>query len=154
MFQFYQQCGDGGVPYPFLYCIAKFLTCPPQRPCNVQKAACVNVLCNSWHPPFIVSNNHTLRRSSSLLWSNRKGVYSLSKTSRIDIIPYYRFNCSIIINPRRACAPRGTVVGSVCVSVCVHPTSFIHPTNDTTYLTGNEGQNICVVFSENAPLQS
>ena len=31
---------------------------------------------------------------------------------------------------------------------------FIRPTNDTTYLTGNEGQNICGVFSENAPLQS
>ena len=28
------------------------------------------------------------------------------------------------------------------------------PTNDTTYLTGNEGQNDCAVFSENAPLQS
>ena len=60
----------------------------------------------------------------------------------------------IIINPRRACAGRVTVVGCVCVCVCVHPTSFIRPTNDTTYLTGNEGQNICAVFSENAPLQS
>ena len=37
--------------------------------------------------------------------------------------------------------------------VCVHPTSFICPTNDTTYLTGNEGQKFAV-FSENAPLQS
>ena len=66
-----------------------------------------------------------------------------------------------IINPRRTCAARVTVVGSVCVCVCVcvstqHLTSrmFIHPTNDTTYLTGNEGQKICGVFSENAPLQS
>ena len=56
----------------------------------------------------------------------------------------------ILINPRRACAARVTVVGSVCV----HPTSFIRPTNDATYLTGNEGQNVCAVFPENAPLQS
>ena len=50
-------------------------------------------------------------------------------------------------------AQRGfTVVGSVCVSVC--PFSTNRPTNDTTYLTGNEGQKICAVFSENAPLQS
>ena len=45
-----------------------------------------------------------------------------------------------------------SVVGSACV--CVHPTLFIRPTNDMTYLTGSEGQNICAVFSENAPLQT
>ena len=57
----------------------------------------------------------------------------------------------VIINPRRACAARVTVLGSVCVSVTQHLTSriFIRATNDTTYLTGNEGQKICVVFSEN-----
>ena len=55
-----------------------------------------------------------------------------------------------VFNPRRACAARVMVVGFVCV----HPTSFICPTNDTTYLAGNEGQKICAVFSENAPLQS
>ena len=54
----------------------------------------------------------------------------------------------------------GTVVGSVCLSVCLsvtqHLTSpmFVRLTNDMTYLTGNEGQNICAVFPENAPLQS
>ena len=39
----------------------------------------------------------------------------------------------------------------VCVSVTQHLTyqMFICPTNDTTYVTGNEGQNICGVFSEN-----
>ena len=69
---------------------------------------------------------------------------------------------SIIINYRRACAARVTVVGSVCVCVCVclsvtqHFASrmFICPTNDLTYLTGDEDQNICGFFSENAPLQS
>ena len=46
----------------------------------------------------------------------------------------------------------------VCVSVCLSVTfnlasrTFIRPTNDMTYLTGDEGQNICGVFSENAPL--
>ena len=67
-----------------------------------------------------------------------------------------RITCQwCIINPRRACAARVTVVGSVCVST-QHLTyrMFIRPTNDPTYLTGNEGQKICGVFSEKAPLQS
>ena len=63
-----------------------------------------------------------------------------------------------VINPRRACAARVTVVGSVCVclSVTQHLASrtFIRPTNDMTYLTGDEGQKFCGGFSENAPLQS
>ena len=44
----------------------------------------------------------------------------------------------------------------VCLSVTQHLTSrtFIRPTNDMTYLTGDEGQKFCGVFSENAPLQS
>ena len=49
----------------------------------------------------------------------------------------------MIINPRRACAARVTVVG-VCLSVTQHLTSrtFIRPTNDMTCLTGDEGQNL------------
>ena len=53
----------------------------------------------------------------------------------------------------------GTVVGSVCLSVCLsvtlHLTSrmFVCLTNDTTYLTGDEGQKVRTVFSENAPLR-
>ena len=51
-----------------------------------------------------------------------------------------------LINPRRACAARVTVVGSVTL----HLTSrvFVRLTNDTAYLTGQK------IFSENAPLQS
>ena len=30
----------------------------------------------------------------------------------------------------------------------------VRPENAVTYSAGNEGQNICGVFSENAPLQS
>ena len=50
----------------------------------------------------------------------------------------------------------GTVVGFVCVSVTLNLTSrmSVRLTNDTTYLTGNEGQKVKAVFSENAPLQS
>ena len=52
----------------------------------------------------------------------------------------------------------GTVVGCVClcVSVTLHLTSrmSVRPRNDTIYPTGNEGQKICGVFSETAPLQS
>ena len=59
----------------------------------------------------------------------------------------------------------GTVVGSVCVCVCVCVCEsqsvcllltfpkFVCLTNDTTYLTGNEGQKFRAVLSENAPLQ-
>ena len=60
----------------------------------------------------------------------------------------------VLINPRRACAARVTVV--VCLSVTLHLTSrtSVRPRNDTIYPTGNEGQKCCGVFSENAPLQS
>ena len=64
-----------------------------------------------------------------------------------------------IINPRRACAARVTVVGSVCVCVCVSVKSHltygasVRPENAITYSAGNEGQKICGVFSETAPLQ-
>ena len=61
-----------------------------------------------------------------------------------------------VVNPRRACAARVTVVGSVCVSVKSHLTygASVRPENAVTYSAGNEGQKICGVFSENAPLQS
>ena len=65
-----------------------------------------------------------------------------------------------LFNPRCACAARVTVVGFVCLSVCLsvtlHLTSrtSVRPRNDTIYPTGDEGQKICGVFSENAPLQS
>ena len=49
-----------------------------------------------------------------------------------------------------------SVVGSVCLSVCVSVIQNLtyRPTNDTTYLTGNEGQNICGIFSETAAFVS
>ena len=62
----------------------------------------------------------------------------------------------VVVNPRRACAARVTVVGFVCLCVTLNLTSrvSVRPRNDTIYPTGDEGQNICGVFSENAPLQS
>ena len=76
----------------------------------------------------------------------------------VCIVPALPYN---IINPRRACAARVTVVGllvclCVCLSVTLHLTSgvFVRLTNDTTYATGDEGEKVCAVFSENAPLQS
>ena len=64
---------------------------------------------------------------------------------------------SLCSNPRRACAARVTVVGSVCVCVSVksHLTygASVRPENAVTYSAGNEGQKICGVFSETAPLQ-
>ena len=43
---------------------------------------------------------------------------------------------------------------SVCLSVKSHLTcgASVRPENAVTYSAGNEGQNICGVFSENAPL--
>ena len=73
-------------------------------------------------------------------------------------LPAGKHTLYFIINPRRACTARVTVVGSVCLSlcvcVCVIQNLTYRPTNDTTYLTGDKGHNICAVFSENAPLQS
>ena len=51
---------------------------------------------------------------------------------------------SAFINPRRACAARVTVVGSVCVSVNFksHLTSraSVRPETSVTYSAGNGGQ--------------
>ena len=62
----------------------------------------------------------------------------------------------LFINPRRACAARVTVLGSVCVCVCLCVCltygASVRPENAVTYSAGNEGQKICGVFSENAPL--
>ena len=75
-------------------------------------------------------------------------------------MPACKHTLYFIINPRRTCTARVTVVGSVCLSACVSVSVSViqnltnRPTNDTTYLMGNEGQIICTVFSENAPLQS
>ena len=63
-----------------------------------------------------------------------------------------------MINPRRACAARVTGL-SVCLSVCVSVKSHltygasVRPENAVMYSAGNEGQKICGVFSETAPLQ-
>ena len=54
-----------------------------------------------------------------------------------------KLQATCIINPQRACAAR---VGppSVCVPVSQQLTfgASVRPENDTTYSTGNEGQNI------------
>ena len=52
---------------------------------------------------------------------------------------------SIVINPRRACAARVTVVVlCVCLSVKSHLTygASVRPENAVTYSAGNEGQKI------------
>ena len=63
---------------------------------------------------------------------------------------------SILIITLGAHAQRGYCSCPVCLSVTLNLTSrvFVRLTKDTTYLTGNEGQKIFAVFSENAPLQS
>ena len=61
-----------------------------------------------------------------------------------------------IVNPRRVCAARVTVVVlCVCQSVKSHLTSgaTVRPENAVTYSARDEGQKICGVFSETAPLQ-
>ena len=47
----------------------------------------------------------------------------------------------LLVNPRRACAGRVTVVGSVCLSVKSHLTygASVRPENAVTYSAGNEG---------------
>ena len=65
-----------------------------------------------------------------------------------------------IINPRRACAARVTVLGSVCVSVCLSVMSHltygasVRPENAVTYSAGNEGQKICGDLPETTAFKS
>ena len=67
---------------------------------------------------------------------------------------------TILINPRRACAARVTVLGSVCVSVCLSVKSHltygasVRPENAVTYSAGNEGQNICGDLPETTAFKS
>ena len=64
------------------------------------------------------------------------------------------------INSRCACAARVTVLGSVCLSVCLSVKSdltsgvSVRPENTVVYSMGNGGQNICGVFFETAPFKS
>ena len=66
-----------------------------------------------------------------------------------------------LIRFRSSWNPRASLVQSFATIFFISFTKLLflifksyRPTNDTTYLTGNEGQNNCAVFSENAPLQS
>ena len=59
----------------------------------------------------------------------------------------------LLVNPRRACAARVTVVVRVCLSVCLTYGASVRPENAVTYSAGNEGQNICGVFTETDALQ-
>ena len=61
-----------------------------------------------------------------------------------------------IINPRRACAARVTVVGfvSVCLSVCLTYGTSVRPENAVTYSAGNEGRKICGVLPETTAFKS
>ena len=60
-----------------------------------------------------------------------------------------------IFNPRRACAARVTVLGSVCVYVCLSVKSHLtygasvrpeNAENAVTYSTGNKGQKFVAIF--------
>ena len=59
------------------------------------------------------------------------------------------------INPRRACAARVTVVGCVCLSVCLFVYgASVRPENAVTYSASNEGQNICGDLPETTAFKS
>ena len=68
----------------------------------------------------------------------------------------------LLVNPRRACAARVTVVVlCVCVSVCrlsvkSHLTyeASVRPENAVTYSAGNEGQKICGDLPETTAFKS
>ena len=69
----------------------------------------------------------------------------------------YKFAAGYIINPRRACAAKVTVVGCVCLCVCLSTPQltsrwFVCPRNDATDSSDNENQFNCMDYSENAPL--
>ena len=70
--------------------------------------------------------------------------------------------CTLVlfINPRRACAARVTVVGFVCVCVCLSVKSHltygasVRPENAVTYSAGKEGKKICGDFPETTAFKS
>ena len=87
----------------------------------------------------------------SLLRQEVQGLILLRKSPSFSLK-----STPFILNCLAVClCVRVSVCLCVCLSVTQHLTSpmFFRLTNDTTYLTANEGQNICAVFSENAPLQ-
>ena len=72
-------------------------------------------------------------------------------------LPSLYLSIFVFINPRRACAARVTVI-AVCVCVCVCVSVKSHFTSGAsvrpvTYSAGNEGQNICGVFSKTHAFQ-
>ena len=60
-----------------------------------------------------------------------------------------------IINPRRALRSEGYLCVCVCLSVNQHLISgaSVRPESDTTYSADNEGEIICSILPETAPLQ-
>ena len=114
---------------------------------------------------------HTANERKMIMHSSTEGVGIILKTLQVNNTLHETYPHTVssqsfklaIVNPRRACAVRVTVVGlcvRVCVCMCVsvtqHLTSqtFVRLALGTTYSTGSKGQKVCVVFSENAPLQS
>ena len=104
-------------------------------------------------------NNYTMQTFLFLEWAGNKAndVYVYVYMD-MDMHLLVFLNCGcLIINSRRACAARVTVVGFVCVCLSVksHLTSgaSVRPEINVTYLTDNDCQTICEIFSETAPLQ-
>ena len=99
----------------------------------------------------------TVGQCGCMTWGVTYGVHPPSFVAGLGLLAF-----SVLINPRRACAARVTVVSWVCLSVCLcvcvsvksHLTygASVRPENAVTYSAGNEGQKICGVFSETAPL--
>ena len=125
---------------------------------NKRRRACLGVECQIVGEA-VAYRNRLLKWNTNCLAEAYKLSYivgSLPLAKNAKHSPSILCTCTCdtcVINPRRACAARVTVVGyvpglSVYLSVTQHLASrmFIRPTNDTTYLTGNEGQ-IFVGFS-------
>ena len=74
------------------------------------------------------------------IWTRFLRKYVYFRVTNIDFNPYYcKLAYCLIINPRRACAARVTVLGLyVCMSVTQHLTLYviIRATNDTNLLSG------------------
>ena len=63
--------------------------------------------------------------------------------------------CYTLINPRRACAARVTVLGCVCVSAPFRPLRVkVSPENDTNASSRQDKENKIGNFLKNAPVKS
>ena len=120
------------------YCITGYL-CKNDYVSELCITNNIRIITMKAHPSIVSHASHITH-----IDSHRWGRYSL----------FLHVAVLRLVNPRRACTARVTVVGSVCVlPLQLTPRRSVRSTNDTTYSADNENQFNRRIFSEKAPLR-